>query len=196
MCAAPSIADPLPNTFGTSKLEQVFADCFSLQFNTRLAGGREEPIYVPAQTADDCHWLFYREDYFASALHEIAHWCIAGEERRLQLDFGYWYAPEGRNEAQQRAFEKVECKPQALEWFFSRACGWRFNTSRDNLDETGTEPAGGEQFAQQVYEQVLCWQDRGLPQRAGLFFSALSKAFGTSGVPQTLSFSLSELRDV
>ena len=98
------------------RLEQVFMRCFGSSLCTRLQGGAAEPLYQPATLEGDYHVLYYRADYFASALHEVAHWCIAGEIRRQQTDFGYWYAPDGRSPAQQRAFERVECRPQALEW--------------------------------------------------------------------------------
>ena len=83
-----------------------------------------EPYYQPATGECDMHRLFYRSDYFASALHEVAHWCIAGERRRQLADFGYWYTPDGRSPQQQSAFEAVEAKPQPLDWFFSLACGY------------------------------------------------------------------------
>jgi elongation factor P hydroxylase len=100
------------------------------------------------------HLLWYREDYFASALHEVAHWCIAGEQRRQQLDFGYWYAPDGRSPEQQGAFEAVEYKPQALEWFFSLACGYRFRLSADNLGMPGGEMPDASEFRGRVCEQA------------------------------------------
>ncbi len=50
---------------------------------------------------------------FASALHEISHWCIAGKARRELVDFGYWYCPDGRDAMTQSQFEDVEVKPQA-----------------------------------------------------------------------------------
>ena len=46
------------------------------------------------------------------------HWCLAGTRRRQRVDYGYWYAPEGRDEAQQAAFFAVEAAPQALESLF------------------------------------------------------------------------------
>ncbi len=43
-----------------------------------------------------------RTDFFASALHEISHWCVAGKARREQVDFGYWYCPDGRDAMTQK----------------------------------------------------------------------------------------------
>ena len=93
--------------YDSSRLEAVFNQCFQEGYRTRLYGGAEEPLYQPATASDSYHALRYRADYFASALHEIAHWCIAGRQRRLLSDFGYWYTPEGRSSDQQRAFEDV-----------------------------------------------------------------------------------------
>lgn len=57
-----------------------------------------------------------------------------GKERRKLEDFGYWYEPDGRSEERQRDFEKVEVKPQALEWILATAAGFRYFASADNLN--------------------------------------------------------------
>ena len=96
----------------------VFNDCFVASERTELIGGAEEPFY--RSWHNDClAQVIFTRDYRSSALHEIAHWCIAGKERRKQDDFGYWYAPDGRSTDQQLAFEQVEVRPQAVEWAFS-----------------------------------------------------------------------------
>lgn len=165
--------------FRAERLESVFAACFLEQENTRLIGGAAEPLYQPSTRDGTPHLLYYREDFFASALHEIAHWCIAGRERRQLLDFGYWYAPEGRNKRQQEAFEAVEVEPQALEWFFSLACGYPFRVSVDNLDPvTGALPDTRD-FRRRVAARARQWQWDGLPRRAAIFFRALALEFGT-----------------
>ena len=94
-------------TFNAQRLEAVFGACFAARWRTRLVGGAGEPFYQPARSAGEYHLLHYRLDYFASALHEVAHWCIAGTRRRRLPDFGYWYAPDGREPVQQRAFEAL-----------------------------------------------------------------------------------------
>ena len=180
-------------TYDSRRLEEVFNRCFLLSENTQLVGGVEEPLYRPAKDEQDQHLLYYREDYFASALHEVAHWCIAGRSRRQLVDFGYWYAPEGRDSQQQRAFESVEVKPQALEWYFAKACGYRFQVSVDNLDpETGALPDTGH-FRERVLAQARYWLDAGLPPRAQLFFEALSESFGTRLMAACLDFQPEEL---
>lgn len=115
-----------------SDLITLFERCFFSEFNTLLEGGGEEPFYSPA-VANSAARIIFTRDYFASALHEVAHWCVAGAARRQLPDYGYWYAPDGRSSAQQLEFEWVEAKPQALEWIFSNACGSRFRISADNL---------------------------------------------------------------
>lgn len=180
-------------TFAAARLECIFDACFASRWNTRLIGGAEEPLYQPATAGSHVHTLYYRQDYFASALHEVAHWCLAGEQRRLQLDFGYWYAPEGRTAQQQRAFEAVERKPQALEWFFSRACGYRFQVSIDNLPQSAQEIPDATAFQRCVLEQVRAWQVSGLPERAEIFYTALCREFGTAVPANRLHFSLAQL---
>ncbi|MFV8817194.1 elongation factor P hydroxylase [Haliea sp. E17] len=164
------------DSFVATRLEQVFHRCFAASENTRLIGGASEPVYLPAGGERPCSELYYREDFFASALHEIAHWCIAGRERRLQVDFGYWYAPEGRNAGQQQAFEAVEVKPQALEWILSQACAYRFRLSADNFNADGSCP-DNRAFADAVTRQAAAWQAQGLPPRAALLFTALAAEF-------------------
>ena len=179
--------------FCSARLERVFNDCFANTFRTRLFGGAEEPLYLPAASPDEYHALYYRSDYFASALHEVAHWCIAGAERRKQKDFGYWYAPDGRSGEDQQAFEAAECKPQALEWFFSRACGYRFSVSADNLDRADIDVRGYSMFQSSVLDKAVYLQREGLPERAALFFNRLCSEFAILALPQQLKFSLVDL---
>lgn len=84
-----------------------------------------EPEYFPA-TEDAPARIQFAHGFFNSALHEISHWTIAGEQRRLLPDLGYWYAPDGRTAEQQALFEQVEIKPQAIEWMFAQAFSRKF----------------------------------------------------------------------
>lgn len=176
------------------RLISTFARCFGDSCSTELVGGATEPLYEPAGHAGLLHRLYFRDDYFASALHEVSHWCIAGEARRQQRDFGYWYAPDGRDQAQQSAFEAVEYKPQALEWLFCLACAFPFQISFDNLDATGSGMPDAGPFKQRIYKQAQHWAQHGLPSRAALFFQALSEEFGTQLDPGSLTLTLEELR--
>ena len=144
--------------------------------NVKLIKGGEEPVYLPADADVPYNRIVFTKDYFSSALHEIAHWCIAGEARRKQIDFGYWYLPDGRNSQQQITFEQAEVKSQALEWVFSEYSRQKFNVSADNL--SGGERHFPENFARQVYEQVLHYCEGGLPARAETFRCSLAQTFG------------------
>lgn len=187
-----SCADTRASGFQSHRLEHLFARCFAGAWRTVLVGAADEPYYQPAAAKHEPHLLYYRGDFFASALHEVAHWCIAGEKRLLQADFGYWYAPDGRDSAQQRDFEAVEVKPQALEWLFSLACGYRFCVSVDNLGAAGGE-YDTEPFRQQVLAQARHWQQAGMPRRAQVFFAALAEEFGTGLMTNELELSLAGL---
>jgi elongation factor P hydroxylase len=189
-----SSAQPVVEHFSAARLERVFDRCFAASELTRLEGGAEEPLYEPATNPQDSHTLWYREDYFASALHEVAHWCIAGAQRRQQRDFGYWYAPDGRDLDQQAAFERVESKPQALEWFLSRACDYPFRISVDNLDATVDSFTDAEHFKSEVVRQANYWQRQGLPQRGLQFFDALRDEFNVQIELTEMAFSAAELR--
>ncbi len=164
------------------RLIALFNDTFSESWNTRLVRGDEEPIYLPADNNMPYHRIVFAHGFFSSALHEISHWCIAGEARRLQEDYGYWYCPDGRNEAQQAEFEQVEVKPQAIEWAFTLASGRRFQVSTDNLN--GAEP-DREGFTRKVEAQLQAFIKDGFPKRAALFIEALQTEFATA--PLTLS---------
>ncbi len=134
----------------TDWLMQVFNILFNEQ-KVLLARSAGEPEYFPYQHNEPAR-IEFAHGFFASALHEISHWCIAGDARRRLPDFGYWYAPDGRSAAQQQAFERVEIKPQALECLFTLACGRTFQVSQDNLfAEFDTQ---GSTFASDVYRQA------------------------------------------
>ena len=176
-----------------SDLEILFKGCFGESERTALMGGADEPLYEPAGSDGEMHVLYYREDFFASALHEIAHWCIAGEARRQLRDFGYWYAPEGRNPEEQQAFEAVEVGPQALEWVLSCAAGYRFRLSVDNLDPaTGALP-DTRAFAGAVLARVEHFQALGLPARGRLFFDCLRRHYGVREDFSDMLFSLEDI---
>ena len=156
--AMPSEADILCSIFGA---------CFAESMRTRLLGGGEEPLYQPAKSSDDYHQIIFRSDYAASALHEVSHWCIAGERRRQQLDYGYWYEPDGRSVAQQRVFESVEARPQALEWLFP--------------------------FQLAVWQAVHRYLANGLPTRAAVFWRALQKYYALPQSADPRSYTLESI---
>lgn len=171
-------------------LIRLFNRLFTERYNTRLEGGGEEPLYEPARAEDASNRIIFTRDYFASALHEVAHWCVAGPERRRQVDYGYWYAPDGRNQEQQRAFERVEVKPQALEWVFSRAAGFRFRISADNLDG---EVAVSDSFKRAVRRQAQRCCEQGLPARAAEFADGLMSTFGNQDALRSASYRLEDI---
>ena len=157
-----------------SDLITLFAECFGTRFNTRLVAGGSEPEYLPA-SGGNCARIIFSHDYFASALHEVAHWCLAGAERRQLPDYGYWYAPDGRDPLQQQAFERVEAKPQALEWLFAEAAGFRFRVSADNL---GQAQGPSDAFKKAITAQARHYLINGLPSRAATFAEALGTFYG------------------
>jgi hypothetical protein len=151
-------------------VETIFNRTFT-DFNTQLKGGAGEPFYQAGQGQSQPNLIYYREDFTASALHEVSHWCLAGKTRRKLDDFGYWYVTE-RSVEQQRAFEQVEARPQALEWIFSLAAGLPFRVSVDNC-----RMVTGAQFKKQVQHAVAALQLR-LPTRAVLMAGAFAEVSG------------------
>lgn len=177
-------------------LIQLFNDTFFEEFNTRLIKGGDEPLYLPAKdlptnslptnnlldTSSSTieprayHQIIFARGYYASAFHEISHWCQAGEARRLLEDFGYWYIPDGRNEYQQKKFEQVEVIPQAIEWAFNIAAQRKFHVSSDNL--SGFE-ADTHSFQAKVFQQLQVFLSDGFPVRANQFITVLAQFYKT-----------------
>jgi elongation factor P hydroxylase len=157
----------------------LFKATFTKTENTVLVRGDHEPIYIPAKNSQQHHQIVFANGYFASALHEIAHWCIAGKKRRLLEDYGYWYSPDGRDVKQQTEFEKVEVKPQAIEWAFSCAAGKPFTVSTDNLNGVAADTQA---FQVAVKQQVIYYLDWGFPPRAAEFIRVLQAFYQTDDI--------------
>ncbi|MEZ5435299.1 MAG: elongation factor P hydroxylase [Pseudomonadales bacterium] len=174
----------------SAAIERVFNALFAERLNTVLIGGAAEPFYRPADVDDGRHRIFYREDFVSSSLHEVAHWMVAGEARRLLPDWGYWYAPDGRDAEQQHLFERVEVKPQALEWLLHVACGLRFRVSLDNL---GDGAGDGRAFKDRVYEQACAYVRDGVNERMRCFYQALAETFSGANKLETLVLSRAAL---
>lgn len=168
----------------------IFNECFTVQYNTKLVKGGDEPLYLPADQKRPYHALFFANGFFSSALHECSHWLIAGKTRREQVDFGYWYAPDGRTAAQQALFQSVEVKPQAIEWILSVAAGHKFRVSIDNLNGIESDTQA---FKQAVYQQVKTYCEQGLSARTAFFRKALCQFYGTSLNLQTTNFAIETL---
>ncbi|MEZ9230962.1 elongation factor P hydroxylase [Vibrio amylolyticus] len=149
----------------------IFNQTFFNSYNTKLELGGDEPVYLPADAATAYHRVIFARGYYASALHEIAHWCVAGPQRRLLEDFGYWYEPDGRTEQVQAEFEKVEVRPQAYEWILSKSAGFSFTVSCDNLH--GDFEPDRLAFMSKVHKEVLGILEQGLPKRVEMLSNAL-----------------------
>ena len=156
---------------GIKELITIFDRQFLATFNTCLIGGAEEPLYTPAEH-DQPAKIYFREDYLSSALHEVSHWCIAGDKRRQLEDYGYWYTPDSRNIETQKEFESVEIKPQAIECIFHWCLGLSFRVSVDNLS---LPEYSAEQFKKNVMGQVGSYLCGSLPERAQIFSTSLLK---------------------
>ncbi|NAX23052.1 elongation factor P hydroxylase [Vibrio sp. V39_P1S14PM300] len=157
-------------------LIEIFNATFFDRYNTRLELGEDEPIYLPADENTQYHRIIFARGFYASALHEISHWCVAGPQRRLLEDFGYWYEPDGRTEQKQAEFEKVEIRPQAYEWVLSVSAGFPFTVSCDNLH--GDFEPDRLAFMHKVHAEVMSILDTGLPPRVKLLSEALRAFYG------------------
>ncbi len=167
-------------TLDQAAVIKVFDRCFAESFMTVLCGGAPEPSYEPADGCAPAR-LYCREDYVASALHEVAHWCLAGHDRRLRLDFGFNYQPPPRTKEQQKAFFRAELRAQTLELIFSNVAGVCFHPSVDDLD--GLHGHLTRQFERDIVLSVplmFRWLEIQQGLRARVFREALSVAVGQS----------------
>mgnify|MGYP000350821853 CR=1 FL=1 len=151
--------------FTAVQLIEAFNACFLSRFHTTLVGGADEPLYLPADS-DTPATLYFRLDYPSSALHEISHWCLAGAQRRLLEDYGYWYETDSRSQQQQQLFEQVEVKPQAIECLLHWSAGLPFRVSVDNLALVDYDATP---FQHSVHRQVGEYLNSGIPERALTF---------------------------
>lgn len=170
---------------------EVFNLAFADSHSTCVQGGAQEPLYRPAQHKGGMHTIIFSHDYVASALHEISHWCIAGPVRREQEDYGYWYAPDGRDSEQQALFEQMEVRPQAFEWILSTACNLPFRLSADNLN---ADAGPSSTFRQAVYQQVLDFCRDGLSERQARLTDAFAKAFDVKAPLSPKHYSIEALK--
>jgi len=150
------------------QLMWLFNREFAVSDKTALIGGAAEPYYQPGSP----HRIYFRADYVRSALHEVAHWSVAGRRRRQLFDYGYWYSPDGRDADQQQAFFAVEARPQAIERCFCEAIGIPFSPS---VDDVGAyiEPQQLRRFEARIQEWCDQFEWTGLPLRAARFVTAM-----------------------
>lgn len=149
----------------------TFNACFAHRYHTVMAGGAVEPLYLPPAGGRPGR-VIYTRDYSASALHEAAHWCIAGVARRRVVDYGYWYESPPRSAQRQAAFFAAEVRSQALEGLFSKAAGLPFRVSVDNPDGAVEDLC---EFEQRVAEAAAEMRRDGLAPRARMFATALRR---------------------
>ena len=157
---------------------RLFNQEFAESDTTELIGGAAEPYYRPGSL----NRIYFRADYVRSALHEVAHWCVAGRRRRRLADYGYWYSPDGRGAAQQQAFFAVEARPQAIERCFCEAIGIPFSPSVDNVGAQ-IEPQQLQRFEARIEEWCNQFERTGLPLRAARFITALRSTASLSQDP-------------
>ncbi len=120
-------------TVSANDIEDIFSAAFLISHHTILCGGFSEPEYIPAlhPSINTPHQICYRSDYLSSALHEVAHWSIAGAARRKLKDYGYFYNSGHRSHDEQKRFLEAELLPQTIESWFHQALGIKFEPSLD-----------------------------------------------------------------
>lgn len=180
-----------PESVCSASLSHHFNALFREKYQTILVGGADEPIYLPkGYDGSIFSQIIFTYDYAASALHECAHWCVAGEARRLQVDYGYWYEPDGRSLTQQQEFERVEVKPQAIEWILSKACGRNFRVSVDNLEG---ECMASATFKENIFRQVEIYCAGVIPVRVRELALYFAHAYHQASPLQFQRYSREEL---
>lgn len=166
------------------ELTKLLNQSYLKDYQTVLIGGFDEPFYQASINGKIAE-IQFSHDYIRSALHELAHWCVAGVERRKTDDYGYWYAQDGRNQQQQDEFFKLEIKPQAIEWAFSIICGVKFEASVDNLINS---VEGIDEFKSSLSKQLRIYLDGGFSKRVSEIIRILSEHQGIAN-PEKYIFS-------
>lgn len=184
MLSFPHAIDAAADRHLAADLIVLFNDTFGVRENTLLLrntayppqdiGNATEPVYLPSDAHCPVHRIVFAHGFFASALHEIAHWTLAGTRRRTLVDYGYWYEPDDRDAGSQAEFERVEAKPQAIECAFSRAAGFPFRVSADNLSGITVDRAA---FAGKVETALARFERGGFPPRAQQFMDVLANFY-------------------
>lgn len=163
-------------------LASLFDATFSARYAVRMRGGATEPVYLPALAQQPAQ-LVYTHDYPASVLHEAAHWCLAGTERRRCVDFDFVYVPTGARSAQdQAAFEAAEVRTQAIEWRLALAAGVAFRLSVDSIGRDRRP------FQALVVQEVQRRMREGWPPRVQRFAAVLADALGGVAEPDWTDF--------
>lgn len=137
---------------------------------TVLMGGAAEPVYLPA-TRRRPALIRYTRDFAQSALHEIAHWCLADAAARRLVDYGLWYDPPPRTAAVQERFYAAEVPVQALEMLLARVCAVPFHFSADNPGADGG--AARQRFERRVQGAYRALLEEGVNLRARAVLTAL-----------------------
>jgi elongation factor P hydroxylase len=149
---------------------------FNARFGRQVAliGGAAEPLYLPPSSLRPAI-IRYTRDYAQSALHEIAHWCLASPSRRARVDYGMWYVPPPRSARDQARFFAAEVPVQALETLLAQACGVAFHFSVDN---PGSDDAAAEAtFRADVQRAVAALRTEGPGALALEVLRALNPAY-------------------
>ncbi len=130
----------------SQQLAWQFNRTFNRSHRVLCLGAAQDPSYDPG-TPGGYAILRYRQDFAASVLHEVAHWCLASGEQRQLVDLGLHYIPPPRCSQAREVFFKSELPVQALESVFAAAAGLMFQVSADDLSCPAQELV---QFAEDV----------------------------------------------
>ncbi len=152
-----------------SDIRAIFNRLFAARYRISMQGGADEPLYLPPAEGRS-GTIMHTRDFTASALHEAAHWCLAGARRRRLADYGYPYLPPPRPRPAQAQFFRSERRVQALEALFAEAAGQAFCVS---LDDFSIGEARRQVFERMVAMEIRCWRANGLPPRAARLYHAL-----------------------
>ncbi|XPE56836.1 elongation factor P hydroxylase [Shigella flexneri] len=106
--------------------------------------------------------LVFAHGFLASALHEIFTRVSPVKQKREQVDFGYWYCPDGRDAETKGQFEDVEVKPQAFDCVVARGGGFRSTLAATTWKVTLNRTIV---FQRRVHAQVMTYLTRGIPSR-------------------------------
>ena len=173
---------PNESTHHYSYLIDIFSDCFRNSYDTVLVAGDDEPYYQPDQAMSRIKWCLrtaFLPQRYTKPRIGVLRVNSVGSSSITAIGMN----PMGVMQ-QQREFEQVERKPQALEWLFSLCAGFKFDVSVDNLSGVEVDRYA---FRKEVAQQLESYLETDLlPPRAKTFAKALCRAFNCEGCCQMI----------
>ncbi len=135
-------------------------------------------MILPADAEVPYNRIVFAHGFYASAIHEISHWCIAGKARRELVDFSATgIARMGVMPKRKASLKMLKRSRRHSTGCSVLAAGYPLNVSCDNLE--GDFEPDRVVFQRRVHAQVMDYLANGIPERPARFIKALQNYYHT-----------------